>query len=415
MKQMKHIQNIQNNQFDSANNTAINDAHLDLGQVGMVALWVGVVSHCFATLAYIVASKRGKETHQIYYSINTIICSVASMCYFLMALRQSDYITTEGHLVLWARYMEFLIGTPLLLIDLCMLIGISKSTMFYVCFMDILMIGSGWFASISTTNTSKWLFFILGCFFFYPILDTVLGITPDPRNPNSQSGHNRFVVLYTAVVWNGYVILWVLHDGFGWVSLDTECVMHTVLDILAKDLFGVVLLYNHDDREMIEIVVSNVDDNSKTVAPSIRRSRTAPPFRSRPQPSRSPVSSDRMLFSSSSTARDDPEIELRPRSPATGERGPASYRSAAFSDDDRTYPRPVSPVEYNDTPDYDEEVEFINARSRSPVIYTGDRLQESERSPRNTLAPPSSSHVPPSPQNVLTRAVQTFERIRQMI
>ena len=120
------------------------------------------------------------------------------MCYCLMALRQSDYVTDDGHLVLWARYLEFLIGTPLLLVDLCLMLGLPKATMFYVCFMDVLMIGAGWFATVATTNMAKWVLFILGCFFFYPILDAVLGITPDPKNVNSRSGHNRFVIVYTA-------------------------------------------------------------------------------------------------------------------------------------------------------------------------------------------------------------------------
>jgi len=318
------------------NNTL--DHNHELGQPGMVALWVGVVSHSFSAFAYIIASKRGKESHQLYYNINTIICSVASMCYFLMALRQTDYITQEGKLVLWSRYMEFLIGTPLLLIDLCMLIGIPNYTIFYVCFMDILMIGAGWFATISTTTMSKWLLFILGCFFFYPILDTVLGITPDPKNVRSD--HNRFVVLYTAVVWNGYVLLWILHDGFGWVSLDTECIMHTVLDILAKDLFGVVLLYEKEKQP--EIVVTEV----QTVTPSvkIRRASTGPPIvsysenlhsprtRSRSPDSghlRSPSPADSRHLRSPSPECDSRDIELE-QTPKRNTLAPPSPSSLTF-------------------------------------------------------------------------------------
>ena len=231
---------------DSFNSTNM-ESHI--GQVGKIALWIGAVSHSFAALAYVIASKRCKEETQIYYHINIIICSIASTCYFMMAMGQSDYITSGGNLVLWARYVEFLIGTPLLLIDLCMVINIPSTTMFYICFMDILMIGTGWFATIATTSTAKWVLYILGCIFFYPILDVVLGFTPDPNN--STAGHNRFIVIYTAVVWNGYAILWVLHDGFGWISLDSECIIHTILDILAKDLFGVVLLYNHGENSIV--------------------------------------------------------------------------------------------------------------------------------------------------------------------
>ena len=149
--------------------TSVNTTDSQIGQVGVTALWVGVVSHSFSALAYVIASKRCKESNQIYYHINIIICSIATTCYFLMAMRQSDYVTEDGHLVLWARYLEFLIGTPLLLLDLCMIINLPTATMFYICFMDILMIGAGWFATISTTNIAKWGLFILGCIFSIPL------------------------------------------------------------------------------------------------------------------------------------------------------------------------------------------------------------------------------------------------------
>ena len=317
------------------------------------------------------------------------------------------------------------------------------------------MIGTGWFAAISTTITSKWVLFILGCIFFYPILDAVLGFTPDPKNRESNAGHNRFVILYTAVVWNGYVILWILHDGFGWVSLDTECVIHTVLDILAKDLFGVVLLYNHIDdtqspndnsynssitsspppsprmHEMVERRIDHIDTGS------IRRSNTGPPNRlnhdrtnirrSSTGPARSPrepqivitppvtrehtpgqrrpsVSSDRPLTLSSEDSDGGIELRVHSRSPS-----PQPRRSRAQS------PRPYRDAEYDD--DTDEIQRPSRPRSPRPSREYHSSLKAQEDTPdyEDKISVTNQVASSPARQNVLNRAIQTFDRIRQMI
>lgn len=432
-----------------------NTTESQLGQVGSTALWVGVVSHSFASFAYVIASKRCKDSNQIYYHINIVICSIATTCYLLMAMRQSDYITEDGHLVFWARYVEFIFGTPLLLIDLCMMIRLPHATMFYICFMDILMIGAGWFATISTTVTSKWVLFILGCIFFYPILDAILGFTPDPNNRDTNPVHNRFVILYTALVWNGYVILWTLHDGFGWVSLDSECVIHTVLDILAKDLFGVVLLYNHIEGDNVpDSSSSNVyemdrhnrqDNHLPPHIGSVRRSNTGPPIK----PDRRII---RRSITGPTRSSREPQIVITP--PVTdhftpGQRRPSvsSDRPLTMSSDDsdieisvreQPSPRPRQDLPRSSSPqpyrEYEDTYEIrrpsrSRARSPSPRLPLRDSRESSPMPQRNdtytpdyddmkqddTASQASAIAASPSRQNVLNRTIQTFDRIRRMI
>lgn len=401
----------------SNSNSNINNKTVDdqLDQIGLTALWVGVVSHSFSSFAYVIASKRCKESNQIYYYINIIICSIATTCYFLMAMRQSDYIKHDGHLAFWARYLEFLIGTPLLLIDLCMMIRLPSSTMFYICFMDILMIGSGWFATISTSVMSKWIFFILGCIFFYPILDAVLGFTPDLNitNPNSITSHNRFVILYTAIVWNGYVILWILHDGFEWVSINTECVIHTILDILAKDLFGVILLYNHTDKENNDNKETKNDENNNEnnneknnennetekilhlshIKSSIRRAHTMPLQRN--------------------IRDDDPQIVITPPLPITpGQRRPSVSSDQPLVQEDSCY---------DDYENDDYEIRPVyRSRSPSPLpMNMNDRPSRSrsrEQSPLPPLPQSRNLSIQNDTHNIHNNNNnQTFERIRRMI
>ena len=357
-------------------------------------------------------------------------------------------------------------------------------------------------------------------YFFYPIIDAVLGFTPVLKNNDSNSGHNRFVILYTAVVWNGYAILWILHDGFGWVSLDTECVMHTVLDILAKDLFGVVLLYNHIDHidhiENDRDIPPSTDDSSIASSPpasprmyemgerrpdtqTIRRSSTGPPARihpvyqgirrstTGPHLQRDPqiivtpplirrerenaisdtrrrpsVPGDHSLTmtddgdhhdfdnvstlsrdtrrdaSASSAYRDDTydatvEIDelqsLRTRSPSPRPRDVPddtrnnlqSLQSLPRSPHDTRRNLPLHTTHTTHTmqrlprPQHEDDTDR-NLSSRSQPQHTPEYEDANNFVPsKNDILSATEPPASPSRQNVLNRAIQTFDRIRQMI
>jgi len=233
-------------------NSTINAVSLnELTSTGSVALWIGVIIHFFSSIGYLFTSKYAKKEEVFYLYLNIIISSMASTFYLLMALRQCDYITSDGKLIFWGRYAEFLIGTPLLLIDLGLFMGIEISKIFYICGMDIMMIITGWFAVTSSDVISKWIFFIVSFLFYVPIIETLIvsltinNNTNIDTTTNTPTNKNKIVAAYTLIIWTIYPIVWVLHDGFLIISFDTECILHTLIDILAKDLFGVILLYNH--------------------------------------------------------------------------------------------------------------------------------------------------------------------------
>jgi bacteriorhodopsin len=231
------------------------DPSSQLTQIGSNAIWVGTISHAFSTIMFIVLSKKSNKHTILYYYINIIICAMATFCYILMGLRQCDYITADGNLVLWGRYLEFGIGTPLLLLDFGLTIGMNVTNIFYVCMLDILMIVSGWFSTIASTNPAKWILFIISSLFYAPIVETLFSSIHNPEETASSTltSISNYLSMYTDFIWTGYPILWVLHDGFHLINLDTECIIHTILDIFAKDIFGFLLIYSH--KKLDEAVV----------------------------------------------------------------------------------------------------------------------------------------------------------------
>ena len=226
-----------------------------LGQSGSIALWIGVLQHAFATAGFSVASMKAKTQTLMYYYVNILICGISTYCYLLMALRQGDYITPLGHLALWPRYFEFTFGTPLLLIDLGLVAGAEFAEIAFIIICDVFMMWAGWSAIIATTETIKWVFFGVSCLFFVPILSTLLGSLRKDVQKRPVAVRKLYDLLsgYTVIVWNAYPLLWLLHEGFNLIDLNTECIIHTVIDFFAKDIFGYILISNHDVFEHEDI------------------------------------------------------------------------------------------------------------------------------------------------------------------
>jgi len=211
------------------------------------ALGVGLGFHTLSLIAFMYLSRKATAETLIYYRVNTITYAIATTCYTLMIVGESNYITADGRLVLWARYLEFILGTPLLIIDLCLVAGSTFADIFYLVSCDMLMIACGWFASIAPTAKGKWTMYVLGCLAFAPIVITILTTMRESAKLLGKRIEKIYNMLsvYMLIVWFAYPIVWILHDGTHAISIDTESILHTIIDVLAKDVFGFVLVYSH--------------------------------------------------------------------------------------------------------------------------------------------------------------------------
>ena len=99
----------------------------------------------------------------VFFHITTSVVLIASLAYLVMALGHSAISTSSGRDFLWARYADWAFTTPLLLIDLGLLAGVSLSEIFFIVLCDILMVVAGFAAAVSTGANAAWPLFIFGC------------------------------------------------------------------------------------------------------------------------------------------------------------------------------------------------------------------------------------------------------------
>jgi bacteriorhodopsin len=231
-------------------------------------LWIGTIGMALGAVA-ILSLGRGLGKHSHHAVASFFVCAIAACFYLMMAFGQGDIIVApndlfltpveriEGaSLVYFARYIDWVFTTPLLLIGL-MGVGLAAVTQVGeamreraglvagVIGADILMIVTGLFGALSLDDTHKYIWFAVSCVFFLGVLFVVWG--PVRAAAKAQGGeiaalYDKLLVILT-VLWFIYPILWILGtEGTETISLNAEVTVFAIIDLLAKVGFGLVLV-----------------------------------------------------------------------------------------------------------------------------------------------------------------------------
>ena len=158
----------------------------------------------------------------------------------------------DGEPVFYARYVDWIVTTPLLLLGL-LTVGLAPVTgggeaartrnglIGWVLGADILMIATGLVASLRQQNDDRWIWYIISCVFFLLVLWALFGPVKQHLDAKMTPLYTRLLGILT-VLWFIYPILWVLGtEGTGTLDLTGEIAVFAVIDVLAKVGFGIVL------------------------------------------------------------------------------------------------------------------------------------------------------------------------------
>jgi len=227
-----------------------------------------------ASAAFAAMSWRLPLSRRLYHTITCTITIIAAVSYFGMA---TGHGTTYHHIrvtehhkhvpnthkdiyrqVYWARYVDWALTTPLLLLDLFFLAGTSGGHIIMAIIADIIMILTGLFAAYgSEHNPQKWGWYTIACIaFIFVVWHLVLngGLAARAKS----SGLGKFygaISAYTIVIWLVYPIIWGVADGARILSVNQEIIAYAVLDILAKPVFGAWLLITHSRMSDVSLDV----------------------------------------------------------------------------------------------------------------------------------------------------------------
>lgn len=263
---------------------------------GHTALYTVFVIMLISTVLFALLGFRLPASKRLYHVITTTIVATATLSYFAMASSAhwplhcnhhgsytdntlnsfsfypgtSTLVSGASHSsdekphwecrqVLWPRYADWAITTPLLLLDLCLLAGIDGAATVVAILADVAMVLTGLFAALAAREGVRWAWYAMACAAYVVVIYVVGigGLRKQKAARDQGSGVARvwtFLAVWTLVIWTLYPIIWGFAEGANKMSVDKEIIAYAILDILAKPVFGLVLLVAHS-----RIPETNVD------------------------------------------------------------------------------------------------------------------------------------------------------------
>merc|ERR1712026_381134 len=220
---------------------------LSLTMFGQVCLWVGFA--CMAASSLYFLSHANKSENNSIEMLTFFITAIATCAYLTMA---SGYGVLDNHTrqpFYYARYIDWLFTTPLMVWDLMELSDSDPMHIFVVVGLDVLMIVCGIVGCLLIEHGIRWGFFILGCIFFAMVCKELLaGLN---RGPSAAQGVNKSATYLTVISWTCYPIVWALCEGSDVVSVNVAALLYCVMDVVAKCVFGIIIVSNRDAIEAV--------------------------------------------------------------------------------------------------------------------------------------------------------------------
>jgi bacteriorhodopsin len=198
--------------------------------------------------------------------LTTFITTFATISYFAMATGDGNsfvhIIVKEAHKgapnsfehvfrqVFWARYIDWSLTTPLILLDLAFLAGLSGANILVTIVADLIMVLLGLFGAFSHSGGQKWGYYAIACIAYLVIIYQL--VIPGRRAvlTKDSSTAKLFAAIggFTIILWTLYPIVWGVGDGARKLTVDAEIIAYAVLDVLTKPVFGFWLLFAHASR-----------------------------------------------------------------------------------------------------------------------------------------------------------------------
>jgi len=235
------------------------------GDVGNRTLWVIVVIMALSSLAFYAMAFRAPIQKRVFHILTAFITTFAFLSYFAMASGEGicyhRIVVTEKHHkgipvtkeiifreVYWARYVDWFLTTPLLLLDLSLLAGLAGANILVAIVADLIMVLTGLFAAFGKGDGQKWGWYTIACIAYLTIVYQLAynGRAAVAGKDSKTKAFYSAIGGFTLLVWTVYPIVWGIADGARIADVDAEIIAYAVLDVLAKPVFGFWLLFTHD-------------------------------------------------------------------------------------------------------------------------------------------------------------------------
>ncbi|KAK3385866.1 putative opsin protein [Podospora didyma] len=240
------------------------DQYQQIGAVGHRTLWVLFALMVLSSAVFALLSWNVPISRRVYHVVTTLTTIVASISYFAIASGHASKFnctTVYDHhgsfpdthhevcrQVFWARYVDWALTTPLLILNLSLLAGLDGAHTLMAIAADLIMVLTGLFAAFGAEGTAQhWGWYTLSCLSYLFVIwhIGVNGSRMVQAKGSSVSKLFASLATFSLLLWTAYPIVWGIAEGAHKTSVDTEILIYAVLDVLTKPILGLWLLFSH--------------------------------------------------------------------------------------------------------------------------------------------------------------------------
>ncbi|MFD1588980.1 bacteriorhodopsin [Halorientalis brevis] len=208
-------------------------------QLGTVGMILGTLAMAWA-MRYVPREKYRESSHLI------VVGVIAAVAYALMSVGVGTIKAVDGHTVYLARYIDWLLTTPLHVVYLGLLAEVGRRQLGELAVWQGLTIALGLLGAYLAPPL-KWVLFLAGGLAFVRVLQLLyrpIYARVQERRSDSVSELYRKLLNFIAVLWMMYPVIWVLApSGVGLMDLETQSLVISYIDVVAKVGFGLIALH----------------------------------------------------------------------------------------------------------------------------------------------------------------------------
>jgi sensory rhodopsin len=164
------------------------------------------------------------------------VCGSSAICYFMMMDNILLLEAGDGHPIQGAQYLDWVVTTPTMLVVVGLMGRFPHPSIFGLCCLDIFMNICGLLGEY-TSGVRRWVYFIMGCFFFIPqwvffLLDFDYALMKEYFGDEvAQKYFFWGQCIFLSRV--GFPVIWVLQMA-QLISYFTSLVLFSVMAMIAK-------------------------------------------------------------------------------------------------------------------------------------------------------------------------------------
>lgn len=236
----------------------------EIHSTGKRTLWVVTVLMGLSSLVFYVLAARAPLSKRILHTLVAITTTISFIAYMALATgtgmawkhdiftRSHKHVpdTTERHFrqILWLRYINWFLTSPLTLINLALLSGLPGAHLLVAVVADFVMLASGLLGTFTDNVSVRWAWFVLSCV-GYLVTVYHVGIHGSRAASSKDSQRRRFYGTLAGVTLL-VKVLYPIALAAGGISfkmnVDAETVLFAILDIFAQGILGYWILIAHD-------------------------------------------------------------------------------------------------------------------------------------------------------------------------